>query len=248
MASRTAAVSIVQSSSRLSSPPPKPTTHPRREQRATTVQWWLRVAKAQTSSARGAQRGLPQVYTASASASAASPVAPPRAGPTFGATAFPNSPDGVLPFQGVSVAQAPSRTRTARSPGHRISIMQYWVHRCKMREPPRQCLVSYGGGGIHHEGRYDCFPFVLGTWSSSRHRRTHSPGEKPTERRFAHDERVYHAVAVVEGIKWFLGRTGVNLYASLIFLDRQQPRRPTTIIHQKTAAEYHRGNEAHRRR
>jgi len=200
------------SSSSESSPNPHNPSQSEKQRATTGASGGSGDAKAQTSSARGDHEPPPS-YTASASASAAVPVAPPPQVPPSGYRIPLTSPDG-SPFPGVErTREAPFTDADGKSPVFIGSaIMQYSVHPCKIApNHPRPCFVSYGGEEIHHEGRYDLLPFVpehMEFVQTSGGRIP--PGRRPVKGGFEHDgKELYHAVAVVEGIK-VPGKTGLH--------------------------------------
>jgi len=93
------------------------------------------------------------------------------------------------------------------------AIMEGSVHPCKVAAAlPVPCRVPYGGGEHEHRGRYDLLPFVpeLMEFVLTSHGRV-PPGRQPVKGGFEKSgEELYHAVAVIQGVK-VPGKTGIHL-------------------------------------
>lgn len=123
-------------------------------------------------------------------------------------TTFP-SPDivGVPPFR--DVGGDPIYVGSAVFPNSSA------VHPCKLApalSPP--CRVAYGGAEYEHSGRYDLLPITPEMeWVPTGYGRI-PQGRKPIDGGFEETgERLFHAVAVVEGVS-VPGKTAVHLRAA----------------------------------
>jgi hypothetical protein len=119
-------------------------------------------------------------------------------------------------FPGIEkTREAPFTDADGRSPVFIGSaLMQDSVHPCKI-VPGMQneaCRVSYGGGEVAHEGRYDLLPFVPALMEFVPTSNGHVPnGRKPVKGGFEQNgTELYHAVAVIDGVK-VPGKTGIHL-------------------------------------
>ena len=94
------------------------------------------------------------------------------------------------------------------------ALMQDSVHPCKIVPglQNKACRVSYGGGEVAHEGRYDLLPFVPALMEFVPTSNGYVPdGRKPVKGGFEQNgTELYHAVAVVDGVK-VPGKTGIHL-------------------------------------
>ena len=116
------------------------------------------------------------------------------------------------PFPGIErTREAPFTDADGRTPVFIGSaLMQGSVHPCKI--VAARCYVSYGGGEVVHQGRYDLLPFVpaLMEFVLTSHGRV-PPGRRPVKGGFEQGgTELYHAVAVIDGTK-VPGKTGTHL-------------------------------------
>ena len=94
------------------------------------------------------------------------------------------------------------------------ALMQDSVHPCKivpglMNQP---CRVSYGGGEVAHQGRYDLLPFVPALMEFVPTSNGYVPhGRWPVKGGFEQNgAELFHAVAVIDGVR-VPGKTGTHL-------------------------------------
>ncbi|GJJ08703.1 hypothetical protein Clacol_002922 [Clathrus columnatus] len=96
------------------------------------------------------------------------------------------------------------------------ALFEKSVQPCKIGphlNPP--VSVPYGGQEINHTGRYDLLPIdeSLMEWADTSHGRIPS-GRRPVEGGYEENgERLFHALAPIEGI-WVPGKTGIHLGAA----------------------------------
>ncbi|KAH9972043.1 hypothetical protein BGW80DRAFT_1206923 [Lactifluus volemus] len=99
------------------------------------------------------------------------------------------------------------------------AFMQSSVHPCKIGphlEPPSACRVPYGGHEYAHHGRYDLLPFMRDRMEFVPTSHGRIPlGRQPVKGGFeCAGQRLYHAAAVVHGIK-IPGKTGIHLAVAM---------------------------------
>jgi len=119
------------------------------------------------------------------------------------------------PFPGVErTREAPFTDLDGKSPVFIGSaLLEYSVHPCKIApDLGYHCQVSYGGSEISHAGRYDLLPFVPEHMEFVQTSHGRVPfGRRPVKGGFENDgSELYHAVAVIDGIK-VPGKTGIHL-------------------------------------
>ena len=121
----------------------------------------------------------------------------------------------------VKTREAPFMDKDGKSPVFIGSaLMQDSVHPCKIVPSMlnQACRVALGGGEVVHEGRYDLLPFVPALMEFVPASNGHVPdGRKPVKGGFEQNgAELYHAVAVIEGVK-VPGKTGIHLVRARFF-------------------------------
>ncbi|KAH9068313.1 hypothetical protein EDB83DRAFT_497921 [Lactarius deliciosus] len=87
------------------------------------------------------------------------------------------------------------------------------VHPCKIAPclPGAPCRVPFGGDELEHHGRYDLLPFVPELMEFVVTSRGHvPPGRRPVKGGSESGHELYHAVAVIDGVK-VPGKAGFHL-------------------------------------